>query len=239
MRVFVPQGFETSYHDLSIAVASKLCYSLYIKFEEYQLFWKFLFYCNAKSEKFDLCIAKDAYECSSYKLRGQRRPASCSNHHISTKALRALILETIKTASVYAVSNQEEFMEKVRAASQLRQAETLETAKWKPIKDRKRITELDGIIKKLYESFAVGRVSEECFDGLLAEYEAEQRMLRDGVAEAEQQIAVFNGETANAGEFLVLAKKYTDFSELTTPMINEFIEKVVVHAPDRSDGDRV
>ena len=181
----------------------------------------------------------DAYECSSYKLAGQRRTAVCSNHHISTKALRTLILETIKAASVYAVSNQDEFMEKVRAASQIRQAEAVKTAKRKLTKDRRRITELDGIIKKLYESFAVGRISEERFDGLLAEYEAEQRTLRDDVAEAERQIAAFEEETANAGQFLELAKKYTDFSELTTPMINEFIEKIMVHAPDRSDGDRV
>ena len=39
--------------------------------------------------------------------------------------------------------------------------------------------------------------------------------------------------------FLDLAKKYTNFSELTTPMINEFIDKIMVHAPDRSTGDRV
>ena len=115
----------------------------------------------------------------------------------------------------------------------------MKTAKRKLTKDRRRITELDGIIKKLYESFAVGRISEERFDGLLAEYEAEQRTLRDDVAEAERQIAAFEEETANAGQFLELAKKYTDFSELTTPMINEFIEKIMVHAPDRSDGDRV
>ena len=181
----------------------------------------------------------DAYECSSYKLAGQRRTAVCSNHHISTKALRTLILETIKAASVYAVSNQDEFMEKVRTASQIRQAEAVKTAKRKLTKDRKRITELDGIIKKLYESFAVGRISEEHFDGLLAEYEAEQRSLRDDAVKAEQQIATFEEETANAGQFLELAKKYTDFSELTTPMINEFVEKIMVHAPDRSDGDRV
>ena len=181
----------------------------------------------------------DAYECSSYKLGGQRRTAVCSNHHISTKALRTLILETVKAASVYALSNQDEFMEKVRAASQIRQTEAVKAAKRKLTKDHKRITELDGIIKKLYESFAVGRISEERFDGLLAEYEAEQRSLRDGAANAEQQIAVFEEETANAGQFLELAKKYTDFSELTTPMINEFIERIDVHAPDRSDGDRV
>ena len=150
-----------------------------------------------------------------------------------------MILETIKAASAYAVSNQDEFMEKVRAASMIRQTEAVKAAKRKLTKDRKRITELDGIIKKLYESFAVGRISEERFDGLLAEYEAEQRELRDGTAEAEQQIAAFEEETANAGQFLELAKKNTDFSELTTPMINEFIERIVVHAPDRSTGDRV
>ena len=85
----------------------------------------------------------------------------------------------------------------------------------------------------------MGRISEERFDGLLTEYEAEQRTLRGNAAEAERQIATFEEETANAGQFLELAKKYTDFSELTTPMINEFIEKIMVHAPDRSDGDRV
>ena len=35
-----------------------------------------------------------------------------------------------------------------------------------------------------------------------------------------------------------MAEKYTDFSELTTPMINEFIDKIIVHAPERIDGDR-
>ena len=38
--------------------------------------------------------------------------------------------------------------------------------------------------------------------------------------------------------YMELAKKYTDFSELTTPMINEFIEKIIVHAPDRTNGPR-
>lgn len=48
----------------------------------------------------------------------------------------------------------------------------------------------------------------------------------------------FNEDTAKAGQFLALAKKYTDFAELTTPMIYEFVEKILVHAPDRSSGER-
>jgi len=181
----------------------------------------------------------DAYECSSYKLAGQRRTAVCSNHHISTKALRALILETIKVTSAYAISNEAEFIQKVRAASEVQQAQAAKDLKRKLNKDKRRFNELDTIIKKLYESYAVGRIGEERFDTLLAGYEQEQATLRQSIAEGESALGSFEQDTANVGHFLDLARKYTNFSELTTPMINEFIEKIVVHAPDKSTGDRV
>ena len=180
----------------------------------------------------------DAYECSSYKLAGQRRTSACSNHHISTKALRTLILETIRSASAYAISNETEFIQKVRAASEVRQAQAAKELKRKLNKDRRRCEELDTIIKKLYESYAVGRIGEERFDTLLAGYEQEQTMLRQSVTEAESALDSFEQDTANVERFLALAKKYTDFSELTTPMINEFIDKIIVHAPEKIDGDR-
>ena len=59
------------------------------------------------------------------------------------------------------------------------------------------------------------------------------------VAEAEEKLSAFAEDAARVEQFLELARKYTDFSELTTPMINEFIEKIIVHAPERIDGDRV
>lgn len=181
----------------------------------------------------------DAYECSAYKLGGQRRDKVCSNHHISTKALRTLILETIKITSTYAISNEAEFIQKVRAASQLQQAQAAKDLKRKLNKDKRRFDELDTIIKKLYESYAVGRIGEERFDTLLTGYEQEQMLLRQSIAEGESALGRFEQDTANVEQFLDLAKKYTNFSELTTPMLNEFIEKIVVHAPDRSTGDRV
>ena len=181
----------------------------------------------------------DVFECSTYKLAGQKRSAACCGHHISTKALRTLILDTIRTVSTFAISNQEAFMEKVRSASQLQQTEAAKDAKRKLSKDKKHIAELDTIIKKLYESFAVGRITDERFDSLLADYEAEQKTLQASVADAEEKLSAFAEDTARVEQFLELAKKYTDFSELTTPMINEFIEKIIVHAPERIDGDRV
>lgn len=181
----------------------------------------------------------DSYECSAYKLESRKHKDVCCSHYISTKSIRTLILETIQSVSTFAVSNQQEFMEKVRAASQLRQKEVAKEIKRTLNKERKRTKELDVIIKKLYESFAVGRISEERFDSLLEEYETEQKQLLSSVESAEQQLSVFEEDTVRMEQFLSLAKKYTDFSELTTPMINEFVDKVLVHAPEKVDGDRV
>ena len=91
----------------------------------------------------------DFFDCSSYTLARQKRTAACCGHYITTKALRTLILDTIRTVSTFAISNQEAFMEKVRSASQFRQAEAAKGARRKLNKDKKRIAELDTIIKKL------------------------------------------------------------------------------------------
>lgn len=179
------------------------------------------------------------FDCSTYTRSRQKFLKSCRSHYITTKALNTLILETIKNVSKYAISNKDEFMEKVRATSQLQQEEEVKDIKRKLKKDSKRISELDNIIKKLYESFAVGRISEERFDILISEYETEQKTLQALVSEAENKLSAFEKDTVNAEKFLELAKKYTDFTELTTIMINEFIDKIIVHDPEKVDGDRV
>ncbi len=181
----------------------------------------------------------DFFDCSTYTLAHQKHDTACCGHYISTKALRSLILETVRAAATYAISNQEEFAAKVRATSELRQKETAKDTKRRLNRDRKRIDELDNIIKKLYESFAVGRITDERFDTLLVEYEAEQKDLQASVKADEERLSSFEEDTARVEQFMELAKKYTDFSELTTPMINEFIEKIIVHAPEKLDGDRV
>ena len=118
-------------------------------------------------------------------------------------------------------------MEKVRSASQFRQTEAAKDAKRKLSKDKKRIAELDTIIKKLYESFAVGRITDERFDSLLADYEPSRNAASFCHRSGRKAVRFRRGQ-CRVEQFLELARKYTDFSELTTPMINEFIEKIIV-----------
>lgn len=89
----------------------------------------------------------DFYDCSTYTLAHQKRTHACRGHYIRTKAVRKLVLETIRTASTFAIGNQDEFMKKVRSASQIRQVEVAKDTKRTLNKDRKRIAKLDTIIK--------------------------------------------------------------------------------------------
>ena len=144
----------------------------------------------------------------------------------------------IRTVSTYAISDETEFIEKVRAASEIRQAQAAKELKRKLAKDCKRSKELDGLMRKLYEAYASEKISEKRFEVLSGEYEQEQEALEVAIAQEQAELDAFEADTARADQFLELARKYTDFSVLTTPMIYEFVDKILVHAPDRSSGER-
>ena len=181
----------------------------------------------------------DNYNCSTYGLSRNKDHRKCFGHYIGTRALREIILEVIRTTSQYAISNKEEFAEKVRAASHIKKLETAKELKRRLEKNQTRCTELDTLIKKLYEAYANEKITEKRFETLSASYEQEQEELEAIIADITEQLEGFDKDTNNANQFLAVAKKYTDFDELTTPMINEFIEKIIVHAVDKSSGERV
>ena len=180
----------------------------------------------------------DHYDCSTYALTCRRTEVECGSHYISTKALRTLILETIKMVSAYAITNESEFVQKVREMSEVKQKEEAASLKRKISKAKKRCAELDSLIKRLYESFVAGQLKEKRFELLSSEYEQEQAELEVTIAEDSAKLNEYAVDTERVDQFLAIAKKHTDFSVLTTPMIYEFIDKIVVHAPDRSTGER-
>lgn len=180
----------------------------------------------------------DHYDCSTYSLTFHHADKDCFSHYISTRSLRALILDTIRMVSAYAISNEAEFIRKVREASEVRQKEMAKDLKRKVSKAKKRSAELDGLIRKLYEAYATGKLTEKRFEMLSAEYEKEQAELDAAISEDEAKLTAYDTDTERVDQFLALARKYTDFSVLTNQMILEFIDKIIVHAPTKVDGER-
>ena len=93
----------------------------------------------------------------------------------------------------------------------------------------KRIVELSAIFKRLYEDSVTGRISDERFAELSADYEAEQKQVKTRAAELQAELAKAQEATVNAEKFMNVVRKYTSFEELTHTLLREFIEKIVVH----------
>ena len=179
--------------------------------------------------------ADNSYGCSSYR----QYTRNCTMHYIRVSVVENLILETIREVSAYALSNEKEFVKKVREASDVQQEATMKEYRRRLGKAKRRHEELDDLVKKLYESFVTGKIPEKHFDRLLSGYDNEQTTLEAEMQELQTGLDRYGADSVRADRFLELVKRYTDFSELTTPMLNEFIEKVVVHEADKSTGDRV
>ena len=102
----------------------------------------------------------------------------------------------------------------------------------------KRIAELDRIFKRIYEDDISGAISHERFLKLSADYEAEQKELTEQVKAWRQAVETFEQDQADFASFAAIVRKYVGIRELTPTIVNEFVKKIIVHAPDKSSGHR-
>ena len=180
----------------------------------------------------------DNYTCSTYELGNKAFKKACSSHFIRTVVLRELVLETIRTVSAYVKENEAEFVEKIRTASEVRQAETAKEHKRLFAKNERRIAELGRLFQRVYEDNANGKLSDERFAQLSATYEKEESELKAQNTELQAQLTAYETDSFKADRFIEIAKRYTEFDALTTAMLNEFVEKIIVHEADKSSGQR-
>ena len=103
---------------------------------------------------------------------------------------------------------------------------------------RKRIAELDRIFKRIYEDDINGTISHERFLNLSAEDEAEQKELTEKVKAEQQEVDTYEQNKSDFDSFAAIIRKYVGITELTPTIVNEFIKKIVVHAPEKIDGKR-
>lgn len=181
---------------------------------------------------------RDQYECSTYKRMQGAFQKKCSSHYIRTEVIKKQLLDTISSVSLYAKEHEVDFIKQVQTTLSMRRAEEINTLKNALKQNKNRIDELNALTRYIYEDNIKGKISDKRFKTLAAEYEHEQMLLEEAIIKYEQILAEYNTKTANIEQFLELVRKYDDFSTLTTPMINEFVEKIIVHKADRSSGKR-
>ena len=175
----------------------------------------------------------DFYDCPTYSHGN-----GCCGHYISTANVREIVVQAIRSVGRYAIGNEADFAEKVREVSALHHADEARRKKQEAEKARKRIIELDTIIQRLYERFTLGKIPESRFDALTAGYEKEQSDLQNLLAEAEAELVSYQTDTENIDRFMKVIRKYRNPETLTAPMLNELVDKIIVHAPVKANGKR-
>lgn len=181
---------------------------------------------------------EDCYSCSQNALGRQKYQKVCSCHAIRTSALRKIALECIRRTCAYVNNNQEEFLNLYNQISESQSRTRLEELKSRISKAERRAKEVSALIRKIYEDNIAGRLSDKMLESLLESYEKEKASLEKEEDECHKQLEQAESQSQNTEHFIKLAHKYTDFSELTPSMINEFISKIVVHRPIELSGTR-
>ena len=145
---------------------------------------------------------------STYNLAYQKYDRHCTCHHISTKALKSIILKTIQETCHYVSLNEREFVYSLQEESAMKDIAVSETVKNRIERNQKRVHELDMLIRKIYEDNVIGRLPDRLFQSMLTDYENEQNELNKIIETDTADMQRIIGGQNNVERFLKLVKKY-------------------------------
>ena len=179
------------------------------------------------------------YNCGNYNNSHDQSEKVCCSHNIQAKVIDQFVLETIQYACKSVRMDERAFVESIRSASEIREQSEAKKLKAALKHQEKRYAELDILLKKVYEDNALGRLPDKRYEMLSAGYEKEQAELEQSIKACREQLTQYDEDTDRTEEFLALVHKYTDITELTPVIINEFVDKILVHKAEKIDGERV
>ena len=179
------------------------------------------------------------YNCGDYNNSHDQSGKVCCSHNIQAKVIDQFVLETIQYACKSVRMDERAFVESIRSASEIREQSEAKKLKAALKHQEKRYAELDILLKKAYEDNALGRLPDKRYEMLSAGYEKEQAELEQFIKACREQLTQYDEDTDRTEKFLALVHKYTDITELTPVIINEFVDKILVHKAEKIDGERV
>lgn len=178
------------------------------------------------------------YVCSWNRNSKKHYRSACSRHGVRRDVLEEIALAKIREAWEYAINNKAEFAEKVRKRSSKESDKAIKSKTAELNKADRRIAELDRIIKRIYEDHIAEKLSDERFSKMLADYEDEQAALISNTAVLRSEVEEIRNKTASAQNFIKLAERYTDITELTAEVARTFIDRIIVHEAEMVDNPK-
>lgn len=178
---------------------------------------------------------QDNYTCGAYK----QGKGKCSAHYIRATVLEQLVLENLREVISFAREDEEEFVRQAMENKMALHRQEQAQAKRLLEQQTRRMSEIDAIIKRLYEDHVIGKLTDDRFAKMSADYEQEQEALQISTDQLREVVEASERQTVNMDSFLKIVRKYTAPDKLFPELLNALVEKIVVHAPDKSSGHRI
>ena len=156
-----------------------------------------------------------------------------TQHRINESVVLDLISGMLQAISDFAKSDRAAFIREVQEAQASQQDSDIKKKKRRLSAAQKRAGELERLVCKIYEDNALGRLPDARYAALDAQYAKEQEALAAEIAELEKAVSSYDQGKKSAEKFIALIDKYQGFGNMTNTMLNEFVEKILVHERDR------
>ena len=172
------------------------------------------------------------YTCSQYSKVPVGKLCT-TQHRINEDVVLSLVSEMLKAIAEYAKHDRAEFVRVVQEAQSSQQTAEVKKQRTRLATAKQRVSELEVLLCKIYEDNILGKLSDSRYATLDAQYAKEQAEVTAEISALEKAIRSYETHEKNADRFIALIDKYENFDKLTIAMLNEFIEKILVHERDR------
>ena len=172
------------------------------------------------------------YTCSQYSKVPVGKLCK-TQHRINEDVVLSLVSEMLKAIAEYAKHDRAEFVRVVQEAQSSQQTAEVKKQRIRLATAKQRVSELEVLLCKIYEDNILGKLSDSRYATLDAQYEKEQSELTAEISALEKAVKSYEKHEKDADRFIALIDKYENFDKLTIAMLNEFIEKILVHERDR------
>ena len=199
-----------------------------------------LVYCADCGAKLHYCTTasfedrQNHFRCANYKSN----TGTCSAHFIREVVLSDIVLEHLRQTVKYVQAHEADFIQDVMDKSMAEQKRETAQKRRELAQAERRISDLDVLFQRIYEDNISGKLSDERFSKLSKSYEDEQRTLSEKAQVLHAELDRGQARAVSVAQFIALVKKYSEIDTLTPTIVNEFIERINVHAPDKSSGHR-
>ena len=168
------------------------------------------------------------YTCSNY-TKIPCGTLCLTQHRINESAVLTLVSDTLRAIAEYSKNDRTEFIHTVQEMQVAQQSADISKKRRRLAAAQKRAGELEKLICKIYEDNALGKLPDARYKALDAQYAKEQDALEIEIAELEKAVTGYEQSQKSAEKFIALIDKYENFDTLTNTMLNEFVEKILVH----------